>query len=656
MTYLPRLTRVDIDGYEMYPGTADARGLHRDFDPGVTLVVGANGLGKTTLVTLLRHLCAGPARLSNRSSGAFEAGRLRATPIDVDTFADRVGDRAVDATARLVMDVGPRSVDVTRSMRNLELLNLTVDGVEAPAEELEFRTVVTTAAQVAEYADWLLLIDYLVFVAEDRSQPFWDRNVQRHLLRILIPDRSIAQAQAAAESYHISADSEFRNARAQLNRHKRRLDELISSAGDVGDVNQTLLRLGDERDAVNARVLELEEAHDVAVKKRDDAVREHEVAELEHQMAVEALEAARFALIEASLPTQDEVLRYLSARMATDGLCPVCGQRGGTPIIHSAADSCFLCGLHLDDQTPAATVDVAGLENAVQRTEAAVSANGDRLSERTRAVRELEVSLASEKSTRADLTERIKALRARLPSGENDVDSAAALVADLEDDLARLRSDLDSSRDALDGIIAESNAAIRARQDDIKRVFDRVATMFLVEPCHLVPHETSIRIGQEGARFSVQAFDLDLGSSTEVGESRRDAADDVSESQRVFIDIAFRIALVHSCIELGLGSMVVDAPEGSLDAVFSSNAAALLGAFLELPNSEGRLVLATNLVEGSLLPELARRAGVASESDPRLINLLDLAAPTAAVTRRRDEYRTVLTDALLEAQQPRRNP
>src|SRR5437764_972764 len=37
----------------MYPGTEKSPGLHVDFQGGTTLILGANGLGKTTLITML---------------------------------------------------------------------------------------------------------------------------------------------------------------------------------------------------------------------------------------------------------------------------------------------------------------------------------------------------------------------------------------------------------------------------------------------------------------------------------------------------------------------------------------------------------------------------------------------------------------------------
>lgn len=646
MSYLPRISHLDVSGYEMYPGSSTADGLHRDLHPGLTLVVGANGLGKTTLVTLLRHMCAGPARLVNRSGGAFEAGGLRTTAVDVETFADRVGDRAREASARVVMKVAGSSFAVTRSLRNLELTSLIVDEVEKNPTEGEFQAIVVAAAEVPDYAHWLLLIDYLVFVSEDRSEPFWDRNIQRHLLRVLTREATAAGALAQAESRHISADSEFRNARVQLNRHRQRFEAQAAKVAGTGDVKAELLRISGAKRAVDAEIAELEAQLEDARDRSRQATQEYEVAGVELQLGLDALEAARFALIESAMPTQEDVVRYLSARLVTSQACPVCSQEGGDIASRLADSSCFLCGLTHQTNGSATHEGVTKLESQVQRAETAVEANAARRAERREHLHHIEASLAARRSRRADLESRIRGLRAQLPQGSTDLGSSVALIADLEADLAGLRSDLDASRDQLQTLIETTNEAVRAKQDDIKRVFDRVATMFLVEQCHLVPHQTSVKIGQEGERFDIQGFDLALGSSTESGESRRDARDEVSESQRIFIDIAFRIALVDTCVTSNAGTMVVDAPEGSLDAVFSSNAATLLFAFVSPTRAARHLVVASNLIEGSMLPKLAELAGLEGESDSRLINLLELAAPTAAVRERGEKYREVLRRAL----------
>ena len=644
MSYLPRITALDVAGYEMYPGTSAAPGLHRSFDPGLTLVVGANGLGKTTLVTLIRHMCAGPARLSNRTGGTFDAGRLRTTPAEREVFADRVGDRASGAHARIQMQIGDKSIAAGRDLSNLSLVTLEVDGAAVDATEDEFQSVVVAASRVTGYEDWLLLVDHLVFVTEDRPQPFWDRNVQRQLLRVLLRDAASARALSDAESRHISADSEFRNARAQLGRHRQRFEALRLKVAGTGDVNDRLVMLTAERNDVDRRIADAERTLDEAHDRYREAIREQEVAELQLQLSVDHLEAARFELIESTLPAQDDVVRYLQARLLTDQACPACGQDGGE--IDANASRCFVCGLPLQGETTASDIPLAELEERVERASTAIEPNRRRAVDRGDAVRGLEATLAAERSQRLDLDGRIKALRSQLPTGAADLGSTTALIADLEDDVATLGAELDQSRSHLQDLIDRSNDAVREHQDEIKRVFDTVATMFLVESCHLVPHQTLLRIGQEGERFEVQAFNLDLGSSTEPGESRRETREEVSESQRVFIDIAFRIALMHTCVEGRSSTMIIDAPEGSLDVVFASNAAMMLAAFVDPSVGENRLVVASNLVEGSLLPGLARLAGIRDHDDSRLIDLLEIAAPTTAVVLRGDDYRAVLAKAL----------
>ena len=61
MINLPILHSFDVSEYGLFPGGgSDAPGLHIGFSPGLTLVLGANGLGKTTLVMMLYRMLTGP--------------------------------------------------------------------------------------------------------------------------------------------------------------------------------------------------------------------------------------------------------------------------------------------------------------------------------------------------------------------------------------------------------------------------------------------------------------------------------------------------------------------------------------------------------------------------------------------------------------------
>ena len=118
---------------------------------------------------------------------------------------------------------------------------------------------------------------------------------------------------------------------------------------------------------------------------------------------------------------------------------------------------------------------------------------------------------------------------------------------------------------------------------------------------------------------------------------RRTGPSDVSESQREFIDLAFRMALIKAASQSGFGSLVIDTPESSLDVVFARRAAEIL---LRFGSAEGdnRLIVTSNLVEGSLIPTLAGAAALDDRDTPRVIDLFDIAKPTRAILSAERDY------------------
>jgi ABC-type multidrug transport system ATPase subunit len=113
MAKLPLITAFEIRNFALFPGADGVNGIERSVSPGVTLVAGINGLGKTTLLMALLRLFTGPSDLT--SSGEPEIGSTlpeKAPNLSRDAlkfFAQRVADNAKDATAALTANFGPKS-------------------------------------------------------------------------------------------------------------------------------------------------------------------------------------------------------------------------------------------------------------------------------------------------------------------------------------------------------------------------------------------------------------------------------------------------------------------------------------------------------------------------------------------------------------------
>jgi len=84
-------------------------------------------------------------------------------------------------------------------------------------------------------------------------------------------------------------------------------------------------------------------------------------------------------------------------------------------------------------------------------------------------------------------------------------------------------------------------------------------------------------VGQSGEKTRFPGFDIMLTSGTfPATPTLRLSIEDVSESQKEFIDLAFRIALIRTSSEVGGAMLVLETPEANLDSLFIYNAGDLL--------------------------------------------------------------------------------
>jgi hypothetical protein len=196
-------------------------------------------------------------------------------------------------------------------------------------------------------------------------------------------------------------------------------------------------------------------------------------------------------------------------------------------------------------------------------------------------------------------------------------------------------------RQAFETFVATVSSDIVKQSEAIKKRFIESAEGFLVEQCHLTWAPRKARVGETGDAIEFPAFALEMTGTDFGAPVRRSSPEQVSESQREFIDLAFRMALMTVASENGSGTLVIDVPEASLDAVFASRAATVLARFANYTD-QNRLIVTSNLVEGSLIPALLSKA-IAPDAPRgrRIVDLFDIATPTAAVRELRAEYQAL---------------
>jgi len=253
MINFPQFRFLKLAGYDLYPGQEETEGLEVDFLNGPWLVFGVNGLGKSTLLLILRFALLGAVR--PRRAGFAGQGNNDLQPVNSDFFAVRVADRAKDASVCLKVDFGDSTIEVTRRLSDMKLVQALVstpNSLDEIEDESAYREALSTVMGLPRFEDVVRVADKVTFLLEDRQLLVWDVAAQFEVFRALLTPKSSSEIRDL-EGKIISADSSARNLNAALTKIVRRQNIERQKRFRVGDTTARLAAVEAERDTLRER-------------------------------------------------------------------------------------------------------------------------------------------------------------------------------------------------------------------------------------------------------------------------------------------------------------------------------------------------------------------------------------------------------------------
>ncbi|MCJ9749671.1 hypothetical protein MOV61_02935 [Neorhizobium sp. BETTINA12A] len=665
----PVFESLSVRNYELYPGATGGNGFDFAFQADENLVLGVNGLGKSTLLLLLKQMIQGPVRL--RSPGF--AGERQADWFhgDANMFAVRANDGGATATAELVVRFGANRLRIQRRLRDLSLINHATGraGLDFNTKDNGgYHQDVADLAGVGSFGDVLRLCDRVVFFLENRERLLWDWRAQYEIFRSLLLPPNEASKLRSLESQIVSADSSARNIRATMYKLRNRREKQVRKLEREEDVLAAISDVDPRIETTQQLEIELVQQLDSKrVEVADERARVWKIT-TDEDAAAARYAHLKYRALRHSLPRAGNEVQYLLLKIADEGHCLVCDTQGldsmSAEVKHRLGHGqCILCG------SPFANEDVSTTTEALI---AQAQQAHDELTNLRAAVAEAQLRLQAATEEEHGIVDRLRRCReevdllqrhrrnliGKLPRADR------AQLARVEGELDNLRSsaeqfehDREVAEAEVELLLAKLREGVERFRQPIESTFLKRGSSFFIEHIRLVYAPRVEKIAQLGAKFEFPAFEVDMTSGSTGAAFVRRTYEQASLSQREYLDIAFRMSVMESfggqeC------SIVVDGPEGSVDVVFADRAGKMLAAFAEtgsrVPGGTPtrQIIAACNVVEGGFIPFYLGDHSTRPARLARTIDLLTIATPTAALEQLRPEYTTKVEEVLFRGTFP----
>lgn len=634
----PTLERIRVVGFSLFKKNIDY-----SFVDGVNLIIGGNGMGKTTFINILRYALIGAYRTHTRFERTYDEKRIiRRKPMHAAYFQNRMKTKGVNKNSIVILNfsIGVVSIEITRSLYEhvVKKVVVTENGTSniITGEELiqskydqmltslnnvkqskarrrnesqdalkidtllqyKYESLVSKLTGLASFDAFIFFVINIFIFDEERATIFWedknssDLTIQEYLTAYLLSDLSTKLEELSFEAKYL--DSRIRHLSEEKKPLQRLLDELYTdktkSGSDAGD----LLVL---KDSILSKINRIDDQRSLLESEIKSAKSLEETISYEITTLNEKCENAvddKYKTLFGELNDQYNLfLRMLRDRHT----CPMCKSEVDIELSNDKLDyqSCFLCGSQLVSQehyNPEILNELISLKTVKQANlQAAVNIH-------LRKSQELDELDAELRKLRRNLTEVNQQLRdkERLEIKDktigldNEYNAILNKISEIEDKMEKRKLEKSETLSLLNILNHELNQKRTDFTQKLSSTFTKYAELFIPNRCRL--------------QYSKSAYNTKYKCYIPViGGIPRFAKDELSESQAFFIEQSFRLSFLDNFYTYK-AFFIFETPDSSLDVAFSRRAADTLLLFLEKPNS---LIVTFNYGNSDFLMHITQR-------------------------------------------------
>lgn len=639
--YLPELLSINIKNYTLYPNGLD---YTFDFVKGVNLVLGGNGMGKTTFVNIIRYAILGLYKKPFGYTRTYQGNIIEKRQLFPQKyFSNRMDDSIhTDAspTVSISMKINNVAVELVRDLSSITLLQLKVNGIELSGslinqfnyEKLsdaakkdtlpyKYEEIIKTNTNL-EFDDLIFFVNEVLFFGEDHKTILWNDgdffpDVQSELFNKYFNDPDLDKKRQEAIRKAKYFDSLSRHSSEDM----RAINKVLSKMKDTpvtdhstnNKENTALILIG-----LREKLAEMDAK--LAAIQKERASRSQEISLLQNEINKISLSAndidKQLKQIEEKLnnhiwETLHPSYHVFIKNIQLNHICPMCNKPNDDLVEKVANDSniCFACGASINENTEIDT----RLKNSFDEISIHRKTLYQSINSKKRTIQNIEqqiISLDSEFSNtelkRRTILQQVRELEYENAMSDNSQNSIQPFL----DEVNRLtlqkeayQKQRDEQYNIVTSISNEIEDVITANVHVFSSIFAQYAGKFLGVPCELT--------------YIKQAGDNNKRFYPVIDGKVRFYEEEMSESQRFFVDHSFRMSILTFFYRTP-SFYIVETPDSSLDISYERNAASVFAEFLKKPNS---LIITSNLNNSLFIEHILDQEDI----DLGIVGLLEIA-------------------------------
>ena len=517
--YLPNIIKLELTNFSLYC----EQSVVMDFSKPVSCLMGANGIGKSTLLNCVNFAITGRINPTNKKLKSIDT-LDRGNNYYLQYFDGRISEVDKDyASTRIVFMLGNKRIEVVRNFfPDNSILEYKLDN--ETQDPRNYEDDVVRLANLNNYAQFVFLQLKVLTFDESRDCLFWNPSILTPTIFLCLGE-SVDNAERADELAREiqKVNSRIRNVQWEISKQSARLTTLIEEKSKTEE----------------ARPHYASEDEASAQNEYEEIIKELEEGESYHQGYTKERQQIYARITELTVEKvrlRKEYEEHYAELYAGNG------HLYRNPIIMAlTSDGCPIC--HTAHQKLPEHIEQALNQNVCP--------------------------LCGE----------------HIPETASEQTEIIAKLAKIDNNLSKIEHELDNLCVSLENIY-------RRVQVDFLPIFKKFAKEFTGLDLDM----TLVSVTDDGRKMFKFILQID--------DTNRDNEFELSESQRFFIDIALRMAIVtFVCSKTTAStSMLIDTPEGSLDIAYETNAGSM---FYEYIAANQKMIITANLNSSGLIQTLA---------------------------------------------------